>query len=143
MIVTGATMQNLEDAASEVGLKIDRFSRILNKKGDRIQFRLNLNQGFYANMKKSSFRYFYERKSASYFRPERRVHAVCWHGHRDFLDALFNIKPNAVVRSRIGREKVVHRGVVDLETQFIPIGAPIAGGYPLVGEACFCNENFR
>lgn len=33
----------------------------------------------------------------------RRVNAVCWHGHRDFLRALFALDPDAVVITAVAR----------------------------------------
>ena len=41
----------------------------------------------------------YQRTSASGFHPDRRVHAVCWHGHRDFMLAVFERNPAARIKT--------------------------------------------
>lgn len=83
----------------------------------------------------------WQRRSTSWLQDERRVFAVCWHGHRQFLENLFDLRPDAIVRSHIGREKVVHRGKVNLDTANIPLGPPITGGYPRACEACSCPNS--
>jgi hypothetical protein len=43
--------------------------------------------------------YKYQRTSASGFHDERRVHAVCWHGHRDYMLAIFKREPEARIKT--------------------------------------------
>jgi hypothetical protein len=45
--------------------------------------------------------YKYQRTNASGFNPERRVHAVCWHGWRDFMLALYKHDPDARIKTAI------------------------------------------
>ncbi len=41
----------------------------------------------------------YQRTSSSGYSPDRRVFAVCWHGWRDFMVAIFNADPNARIKT--------------------------------------------
>src|SRR3989304_7695526 len=41
----------------------------------------------------------FSRVSSSAFHPERRVSALCWHGHKLLFEALLEINPEAVIRT--------------------------------------------
>ena len=78
----------------------------------------------------------YQRRSASVFR-ERRVHAVCWHGHRDFMREIFHRDPDA----RIKTSWADYRGKESFEDRFPAtayrnVGAPIYPQY--ASEVCYC-----
>ena len=68
----------------------------------------------------------------------RRIHAVCWHGHRDFLRALFVRTPSAVVITAIAR----YEGSADFEASFAATGNQNVGSQmqPLrLDRACECS----
>ncbi len=44
----------------------------------------------------------------------RRVNAVCWHGHRDFMRAVFALEPSATFRTSVA----TWRGSVDFEARY-------------------------
>lgn len=48
-------------------------------------------------------------------RNERRINAVCWHGHLSVLRAIYSQYPNAIVQSSTAAGKVVYRSWEDLE----------------------------
>jgi hypothetical protein len=68
----------------------------------------------------------------------RRIHAVCWHGHRDFLRSLFARTPSAVVISCVAR----YENSADFEASFAATGSQNVGGQmnpvPL-DRACECS----
>ncbi len=81
--------------------------------------------------------YRYQRLSASWYNDTRRVHAVCWHGHRDFMIELFELDPDARVKTAIAD----YRGKADFEQKFPDtayrnVGAPIYPRY--MCEVCTC-----
>lgn len=84
----------------------------------------------------------YQKTSASFFHQGRKVHAICWHGYRDFMRALFTEYPEArIVTGRMGRLEyngLDHFEATYQDTGFINVGAPIS---PVNAcEACSCKE---
>ena len=72
-------------------------------------------------------------------RSGRRVHAVYWHGHRDFFRALFVRTPSAVIISRVAR----YEGSADFEASFAATGSQNVGSQmnPLrLDRACDCGR---
>ena len=68
----------------------------------------------------------------------RRIHAVCWHGHRDFLRALFTRTPMAIVVTAVAQ----YRGRDHFEISFVATGAQNIGSqaYPRrLDRACECS----
>lgn len=86
MIAYGVTTGILDDAARAVGV------RIIDPRPERGLRALRFRLGLEPDRK-------YGRRSASAFQNNRRVAAVCWHGHRDFFRALFKLAPNARVQT--------------------------------------------
>ncbi len=84
----------------------------------------------------------YQRRSASCFNGGRKVHAVCWHGHRVFFRYLFARSPMARVQTSFTRRFVpggwyTAANFEDTHTRTdVNIGAPIAPVY--YSEACDC-----
>lgn len=106
--------------------------------GDRVgrAYRVRL------KLSNDEYRENYRRTSASYFNPERKVNAVCWHGHRKFMHKVFNRNMDARIQTAIAD----YKGYADFaenyrETGRKKIGAPIAGGYPRMCDACNCAES--
>lgn len=85
--------------------------------------------------------YSYQRTSVG-FREGRRVHAVCWHGHRDFMRGIFRRDPDA----RIKTSWDDWRGQQDFEdrmgaTAWRNIGSMM---YPTFAkDACLCNDTIQ
>ena len=151
MVSTSATQQDLEYAAMRAHVTLNnlRWLNPYNSNGNRsaraprFSFTLRPDKTTRETITgprggKRFGNYQWQRTSTGYNSNDRRVFAVCWHGHRAFLEYLFNVAPNAIVRSSLGGRKIVHRGTVDLETAWIPLGAPVMGGYPRAAEACVC-----
>jgi len=82
----------------------------------------------------------YQRESVGYGSAGRRVHAVCWHGFRDFFRAAFEHTPDAIFRTALD----TWRGAQDFEARYAfsgtkNIGAPSAPTH--FAEACRCPES--
>jgi len=89
MKVWGMDAAELRDVADEVGVEI----KDLRPDGRALRFQLR------PTGEKIDGDYKYQRTSSSGFQPERRVHAVCWHGHRDFMRAIFARNPDARIKT--------------------------------------------
>lgn len=71
---------------------------------------------------------------------ERRVHAVCWHGHKAFYDEVFAVNKDAVVITALSR----YNGMDDFENKFQDtacheIGSQMNPCY--ISEACDDNTH--
>ena len=89
MKVWGVNEAQLHTCADEVGVQIYN----LRKDGRALRF------GLRPTGMRIDGDYKYQRTSASGFRPDRRVFAVCWHGHRDFMRAVFRVNPDARIKT--------------------------------------------
>ena len=77
MIVRGTNNGEIEAAAAATGVEL----RNVRREGRGVAFVIRpLSEK-------------YKRRSHT----GRRVHAVCWHGHRDFYRAIFEAAPDAVI----------------------------------------------
>jgi len=123
MIAVGVTREDLERALHETTQKYDgnvvwrREPEPLNKGGTRWRFTLTVKDS--------------AGPGARIGHSGRRVKAACWHAHGDFFEALFKLKPNAVV-------KAVKRTVTkDRNWQDWNIGSAFRPLY--FSEACECG----
>ena len=68
----------------------------------------------------------------------RRVAAVCWHGHRDFMRAVFDINPDARLKSALAD----YRGRDDFERHYQSTYSKWGNAYhDAYGQSCTCaNE---
>ncbi len=69
----------------------------------------------------------------------RRVAAVCWHGHRDFMLKLFDLLPTLTLRTGL----TTYKGKEDFENKFPSTGEKYIGTtYEpcYYSDACFCGE---
>lgn len=86
----------------------------------------------------------YQRVSASAFH-DRRVAAICWHGHRDWMRAVFSVNPDATIRTGlIGG--IVYRGAEEFEETYRDTGYRNVGSqlYPRwMCEVCTCPDSGR
>lgn len=135
MKIYDVPMANVEMYAKQVGVRFEGRD-VSNGAGHRCYGRLLPPEG-----KPNP----YQRTSAGWQQEGRKVHAVCWHGHRDFYRRIFQFYPNArIVSGRYG--KIEFDGSENfedtyIETAFIKLGPPIMGGYPSMCEACSCPES--
>lgn len=90
MLAYHVSFEDAAAAAAAVGLRLVNFR---HSRGRSVRFRLGLDAAP-ARHPMSSPRY--QRRSVD---GARRVAAVCWHGHRDFLRALFERAPKARVQT--------------------------------------------
>ena len=83
----------------------------------------------------------YQRTSASImFHEDRRVHAVCWHGFRDYFRAVYMRVPGAVFRTAMDTWK----GSEDFEARFRASGHKNIGSQAApvcAAEACRCPSS--
>ncbi len=128
MVILGIDRHQLETAAESVGVALYE----LNATGSGYRFTIRP----HADPER---RERYRRRSAGYTSRGRKVHAVCWHGHRDFFRAVFELAPAAKARTAFAR----YDGAEDFESSFRatadhqigPEVAPIT-----IAEACSCGE---
>jgi len=125
MKVWGVNETQLQICADEVGVAI--FN--LRKDGRALRF------GIRPTGERIDGDYKYQRVG---HRNERRVFAVCWHGHRDFMREVFKREPDA----RIKTSMADYKGAENFEytfpdTAYLNIGSIM---YPqMVSEACKCH----
>lgn len=126
MNVKGVTYAQISEAAEEVGVRIynyqdkgkqkmidNRLQWLLEctftlKTGDPRIWLAPLNRDGKAPKMLARFRRFSERTGHTI------PGAVCWHGHRDFLRALFHLAPNATVKTAVA----VYRGADNFEATY-------------------------
>ena len=142
MLASGICRWELESAAQAIGVTADITEA--NARGDRWRVKLYplVPEGAYtkSHYRKKGYRGDapYQRVSVGYGTAGRRVHAVCWHGFRDFFRACFAYKPDAVFRTALATWK----GAADFEARFEetayknigPAIAPVA-----IADACKCS----
>lgn len=135
--------QTLLEAAAEVGVRAE--VETLNAKGDRHRVKLYpivpaealTPKGRRRKGEKGDARY--QRESASYFSGGRRVHAVCWHGFRDFFHAVYRREPGAIFRTAFA----TYRGKEGFEACYRETGHRNIGSKMapvMAAEACRCGE---
>jgi hypothetical protein len=164
MLASGITRQAIEEAAASIGVRADVST--INAKGTRHRvklypivppeaYRVVRSKGCPARtclagepcyhaprMRRHSDSRGdapYQRESVGYGNAGRRVHAVCWHGFRDFFRACFERFPDAVFRTSLD----VWRGSADFEARFRDSGhrnvgpriAPVS-----IVDACRCPD---
>jgi hypothetical protein len=127
MQVKNASKRQLEQAANSIGARLYGL-RALNRKETRWRFVLRPN---------GSEQYRMIRFSSFYKSGQRKVNAICWHGHREFFRALFRLAPSAESRSMCG-----HWTAENFESDHVASGRQNVGSRfePLAREdACDCN----
>lgn len=133
---TRLSESDLRECAAEIGVKIhsDWAGTGIVKDGRAWKFRLALN----SDVTKLASGYKYQRTSASMFNEGRRVAAVCWHGHRDFMRAVFARDPDARIKSAIAD----YRGSEAFERDFPATAHRNVGSmmYPMfMKDVCTCS----
>jgi hypothetical protein len=99
--------------------------------------------------KKANGHFRYQRRSASWTNTERRVHALCWHGHLHLFRAIFERFPKAEIHTALAKRIYGNKlakscytsgtferlfpetGRINIGSAYMPVRAD---------EACFCSE---
>lgn len=129
---TTLSSSDIREIAAEVGVRIHADD--ISKDGRAWNFRLALD----TSIPKKESGYKYQRTSASMFHEGRRVAAVCWHGHRDFMRAIFARDPDARIKSHFAD----YRGARDFEDSFPSTAHRNVGSlmYPMFAkDVCTCS----
>jgi hypothetical protein len=132
--------EQIREVAREVGVRIHNDNPWnqggISKDGRAWNFRLALDSSV---PKRGNAGYKYQRTSQSGFREGRKVAAVCWHGHRDFMRAVFRRDPNARFKTAIADWK----GSEDFEQRFAQTAFNNVGSmmYPMFAkDCCTCSH---
>ena len=128
MKVWGISEEEARVAAAKVGVAIhsDWAGSGIAKDGRAIRFRLALGED----------KQRYRRMSHD---GRRKVAAVCWHGHRDFMRELLRVNPEARIQTAFAD----YRGSQDFELSFPATGERNIGSLyePCrMQDACVCEE---
>lgn len=122
MIARNVTRDELQQAAAYAGVDVDRSLRA-NPKGRGFMFTLAPVNGRYQRRGHTG----------------RRVHAVCYHGHFAFMDALYRLAPDAVLITAMQR----YDGAEDFRRKAGAVAERNIGSMmqPLdYGDACDCED---
>jgi hypothetical protein len=128
-------MQDLETIAREVGVTFEGSDES-NSAGYRVRGRLIPDR-----TKPIGARPFQRVSASIAFNEGRRVFAVCWHGHRDFMAKLFASFPNARIQTAIAD----YRGIADFDAKYIDTAHKNVGSmmFPVSAwTVCECCENY-
>jgi hypothetical protein len=144
MVASNIRIETLTRAAEEIGVEIEVDPLSGSGKRFRVKIRPKVPAEAYTpggrRRKGEKGDAPYQRTSAAVmFRENRRVHAVCWHGFRDFFRACFAVEPEARFYTALDKWK----GSADFEARYREsgcrnIGVPIAPVF--AAEACRCGE---
>lgn len=103
------TEENIREAAAEVGLRIFGWPEgSIEKDGCALRFRLAVN---IASPRDVNGFLPFQRCSTLQVEKPRKIAAVCWHGHREFMRALFARVPSARIKTALAD----YRGSEDFE----------------------------
>jgi hypothetical protein len=141
MIASNVSLQTLVDAAADIGVEIEASA--LSASGRRFRVKVSPKVGA-EQRTESGRRKRGENGDSAYQRvswdgAERRVHAVCWHGFRDFFRAVFSVEPEA--RFYTAYDKWL--GSEDFEARFRFSGHKNIGSMfspMLAADACRCPD---
>lgn len=145
MIASGITEDVLESAARAVGVRVELAPLSGSGKRWRVKLYPVVRPDAYTpggrRRRGPAGDGLYQRVSTSAFSDgSRRVHAVCWHGFRDYFRACFSAEPCAVFRTALD----TWRGLADFEARFRASGGRNGGSQvrPVANAAaCRCAES--
>lgn len=144
-IYTHMDRADLREIASEIGVSIDQSGNSQPSQGKPISRGRNAGTTLYTfvlrpdrTTRDADGNCRHQRESAGYGSAGRKVHAVCWHGHADFMTLVMQRDPSARIETGIatyaGRDDFLANYT---DTAFRNIGAPIA---PVaMASACRCG----
>lgn len=124
------TLTQAQDAARSIGVRFEG-SDTSNSRGARCTgvLRADLTPNPYPRISRPM-----------YGKSRRMPHCVCWHGHRDFMRALFKVNPDA----RIASGSADYQGSADFETSYRESGTRNIGSQmePMwFASACSCPDS--
>jgi hypothetical protein len=134
MTATGITEEQLYEAARQAKVELDITP--LSSSGLRHRVKVNPHSEWFAHNTEYPRDSPWQRISAQ---TGRKVHAVCWHGFRNFFRECFKLAPNAVFRTALA----TWRGSADFEARYRASGHRNVGSqmYPIcAAENCRCGE---
>jgi hypothetical protein len=142
LIITGVTPQQFRDAVEKAGARYgDNLTAEIGREHSPARFNARVVLKATGNQMglKSPALAPGQRRSASAFNSERRINAVCWHGYRDALVALFDAHPSVKVRTAMAK----YLGKESFYAEFPRtgdqnIGSMAAPAY--MPELCDCDE---
>lgn len=120
------------------GVPLDEVNKLAAECGFRTNARVNRRGHILFRLLPTSDEY--RKISTGWGSRGRRVHAVCWHGHRYFMSHLFDKFPNAVLKTCLA----TYRGLNDFEEKYPDTGWDNVGSMiaPVFRrEACKCWED--
>lgn len=130
MLAWGVTEDEIRATAESVGLRI--YGTGFTQVGRALRFRIAIDStaprdddGFLP----------YQRCSMSHFMNRRRIPAVCWHGHRDFMRVLFDDNPEVRLKTCLAD----YRGRDDFERKYRATFGKGNGWNMARGQACNCK----
>ena len=132
----GVTEQDIRDAAAETGVRLHGWPNgYVEQDGRALRFRLAVDV---SQPRNSEGMLPYQRISTATFRDgkPRRISAVCWHGHREFLRALFRRNQEARVKTALAD----YRGADNFEQTFRSTYGQGNDYHLAYGQACGCTE---
>ncbi len=137
MKVWYATEDQIREAVEVVGLKIheDWQGKGISKDGRALRFRLSVDT---ARHRDEGGFLPYQRMSMSRG-INRKIAAVCWHGHRDFMRALFEMASEARIKTALAD----YRGTADFEHKFRSTQGEGNGWNVSYEQACGCSDSIR
>lgn len=134
----GVTEEQIREAAASVGLRIaEDYARSgVRPDGRALRFRLALD----TSQARDAYGMLpYQRVSTWREAPNgnpRRIAAVCWHGHRDMLRALFAIAPDARVQTALAD----YRGADHFEETYRDTAGTGNDYHVSPSQACGCTS---
>jgi hypothetical protein len=135
MKIFDVPLQDLETIAREIGVTFEGTDES-NSAGYRVRGRL------IPDRTKPKGSRPYQRVSADIaFSEGRKVFAVCWHGHRDFMAKVFARYPDARIQTAIAD----YRGIADFDGKYIDTAHKNVGSimYPVSAwSVCECCEQY-
>lgn len=138
MKVWNADESQIREAIAEAGLKVyGEWSDYghgngIVREGRALRFRLGLDTT-QPRHNPGNFLPYQRRSTYS----GRKVAAVCWHGHRDFMRALYRLAPDARIKTALAD----YHGAEDFERQFRSTYGVGNGWNISYGQACGCVAN--
>lgn len=144
MKVWGATEAQLREALETVGLKAygewtgtTYGGAGITRDGRALRLRLGVD----TTQPRTDGYLPYQRHStwAEHGKRPRKVAAVCWHGHRDFMRAVFALEPDARIKTALAD----YRGAEDFERKYHDTYGRGNNYNVAYGQACGCPAHVR
>jgi len=131
MQITGVPLSELEAISRDVGVEF----RVTRTGGKWIRGRI-----FPDPSKRNGKKPVPYQRSSPMAGLKRKVWAVCWHGHRDWMGAIFRRFPDARIKTGLAD----YNGIGEFLAKYADTGDKEAGSrmYPaIVSDLCFCEDD--